>query len=141
MTHYQESPLNKYAFNEFQDNDDMPIMVGGYPINHLINDNNAQVGGGDDRLKHLSVPVGLVMNDYSKDANLHGKYNQNLDQDSRNENNDPADDELFKKLFGKVERPKVEHKYKQSNTIKLREKTLSPTKVRKTKKHDKKHRT
>lgn len=149
MTQYPESPLNNYNFNEFPDpeNNNMSIMVGGYPINHIIDDNTRQSGGGDDRLKHLSVPLGLVMNYYGGDSNLHGKYNktqykdENKDQDqdqnidSRNKNNDPADDELFKKLFGNVEQQNVEHKHKKSTTVKIREKTLTPNKVRKTKKH------
>lgn len=135
MTHYQESPLHKYTFNEFLDDQNNPVFIGGYPINQLILGNDQhqqqqqqQQGGsntlGGERLSHLSVPVGLVMDDYSHMTNLHGgKYSkvmsENQDQDNdqgkdnevRSEddkNHDPINDDLFKKLFGKVERPKVE---------------------------------
>ena len=169
MTHYQESPLHKYAFNEFLDDQNNPVFIGGYPINNLILGNDRQLqqqqGGsntlGGERLNHLSVPVGLVMDDYSHMANLHGgKYSKVMsedhdkdqdkgkdkDQDQDNKvrleddkNHDPIDDDLFKKLFGKVERPKVERpKVEEPNrekkyTIKDQGKRMSPNKREKTK--------
>ena len=153
MTHYKESPLHKYAFNEFLDDQKNPVFIGGYPINNLIHDNNQeqpQQGGsntlGDERLNHLSVPIGLVMNDYSHMANLHGgKYSKDKDQDQvqvqdqdqdpvRSEddkNHDPINDDLFKKLFGKVERPKVEQPNREKKyTIKNKDKIMTPKKIK-----------
>ena len=82
MTQYQQSPLNKYMYNEFENterqeknqeesqhggdkeqNNDY-IKVGGYPIQQLI------LGGNNDRFKNLVVPAGLVMDDYSNDNSI-----------------------------------------------------------------------
>ena len=125
MTQYQQSPLNKYMYNEFENterqeknqeesqhggdkeqNNDY-IKVGGYPIQQLI------LGGNNDRFKNLVVPAGLVMDDYSNDnySNQNSKYNggnesinnpinKEPEYSSNTKNDKQIDDELFEKLFG-----------------------------------------
>ena len=111
MTQYQQSAVNKYMYNEFEDTDFQEqqggdkqqlienkepsnIKIGGYPIQYLIHGGSNEFTR-NDRFKNLVVPAGLVMED-------HGLYTGGSKEPEYNaESIDrPINDELFNHLFG-----------------------------------------
>jgi hypothetical protein len=123
MTQYHVSPLEYYKYNEFQDSENLTVKVGGYPIQNLIH-SNSFLGGSNqgselyESLKHLSVPLGLIMNEKLGEANLHDKYTS---QDAI------ISDEFFQKLVGGVE-SRNKRTFTKTKSIKPNKIVLNKTK-------------